>query len=243
MKVCRQGAKLLVMILLVACNQTVGDQTGVANPNRSSGSAEVSGSQSGSPGSRILITFLGDSLSAGLGVNEDEAFPMVVEGRLRDLGWNVEVVNAGISGDTTAGGVSRLSWILRQGPQVVVVELGANDGLRGMSVQMTEANLRQMISSAKEAEARVLLVGMKIPPNYGSEYAQHFEGIFPSLADELAVPLVPFLLEGVAAEPALNQADGIHPNAAGHLRVADTVMPYLESILRDLEVSRPSPDS
>lgn len=191
----------------------------------------------------IRIVFLGDSLSAGMGVNEDEAFPAVVEGHLRDRGWNVQVLNAGISGDTTAGGVSRLEWILRQDPQIVVVELGANDGLRGMSVQMTQSNLKTMISKTQEAGIRVLLAGMMVPPNYGADYSERFNDVFPELAEDLEVPLVPFLLEGVAAEPDLNLNDGIHPNPAGHQRVAQTVLPYLETILKDLEASDPSPDA
>jgi acyl-CoA thioesterase-1 len=238
-----QGAKLLLVVLLVACGPPVGDPSGAPNRGRSGETIEVSETRSDDLGDRILIAFLGDSLSAGLGVDEDEAFPKVVEGRLRELGWNVEVINAGVSGDTTAGGTNRVVWLLRQRPHVVVVELGANDGLRGMSIEMTESNLRRMVSTATEAGSRVLLVGMKVPPNYGSDYAQRFEAIFPSLAGELGVSLVPFLLEGVAAEPELNQADGIHPNAAGHRRVAETVEPYLEAILKGLEVSGSPPGS
>ena len=158
-------------------------------------------------------------------------------------GWEVEVLNAGVSGDTTAGGVSRLTWLLRQEPRILVVELGANDGLRGMSVEMTEANLRAMISTAQEEGVSVLLAGMMVPPNYGPDYAHRFQRIFPKLAEELGVPLIPFLLEGVAAEPELNLSDGIHPNAAGHRRVADTVVPYLEAMLSELELSGSPPDS
>jgi acyl-CoA thioesterase-1 len=192
-------------------------------------------------GGSVLIAFLGDSLSAGMGVEEDEAFPMILQERLRELGWSVEVLNAGVSGDTTAGGVSRLNWILSQDPQIVVVELGANDGLRGMSVDKTEANLRQMIVRAEEAGARVLLAGMMVPPNYGAEYAERFNAVFPSLAAELDVELVPFLLSSVAAVPELNLADGIHPNPAGHLRVAETVLPHLDAMLEDLAVSDSPP--
>ena len=234
MKVRRQGSNLLVIALLMACNQPGGGPSGATSSSRFEERSELTEDQADILGNPIAITFLGDSLSAGLGVDEDEAFPVIVERRLQELGWNVEVTNAGVSGDTTAGGVSRLSWILKQEPQIVVVELGANDALRGLSVQMTQENLGRMISSLKEAGVRVLLVGMMVPPNYGSEYAERFNGVFPSLSDELGVPLVPFLLEGVAAEPELNQADGIHPNAAGHRRVAETVLPFLEAILKDL---------
>ena len=243
MKVRRQGSNLLVIALLMACNQPGGGPSGATSSSQFEERSELTEDQADILGNRIAITFLGDSLSAGLGVDEDEAFPMIVERRLRELEWNVEVTNAGVSGDTTAGGVSRLGWILRQDPQIVVLELGANDGLRGMSVQMTQENLRRMISTTQEAGVRVLLAGMMVPPNYGSEYAALFNGVFPSLAEELGVPLVPFLLEGVAAEPELNLADGIHPNSAGHRRVAETLVPYLETILRDLAVKDSSPAS
>jgi len=231
------------MTLLLACNGPAGDPPGANGTSRSEKRSVVSESPVDDAEESIRIVFLGDSLSAGMGVNENEAFPAVVEGHLRDRGWDVQVFNAGISGDTTAGGVSRLDWILSQNPQIVVVELGANDGLRGMSVQMTEANLRAMISKTQQAGIRVLLAGMMVPPNYGADYSERFNDVFPGLAEELEVPLVPFLLEGVAAEPDLNLIDGIHPNPEGHQRVAETVLPYLETILKDLKASDSSPDA
>lgn len=232
----------MILTLLLACTEPVEEPASVEGSGQPKSSPEAQESASLDSEDRVLIAFLGNSLSAGMGVEGDEAFPMILQERLRELGWSVEVLNAGVSGDTTAGGVSRLKWILRQDPQIVVVELGANDGLRGMSVEKTEANLRQMIIGAEEAGAQVLLAGMMVPPNYGAEYAERFNAVFPSLAAELDVNLVPFLLSGVAAVPELNLADGIHPNPAGHLRVAETVLPYLESMLRDLEVSDPLPD-
>lgn len=188
-------------------------------------------------GEQPLVVYLGDSLAAGLGLAEDEAFPAVVEQMLHREGIRVRTVNAGVSGDTTAGGLSRLGWLLRQSPQVVVVELGANDGLRGLEPEMTEENLRQIVQQSRAAGARVLLVGMKVPPNYGGEYAERFEQIYPRLASELGVAFMPFLLEGVAGDPALNLGDGIHPNAAGQGRVAAEILPYLRAILNDLEAS------
>jgi acyl-CoA thioesterase-1 len=152
---------------------------------------------------------------------------------LVDRGVPVRIVNAGVSGDTTAGGVSRLDWLLRQAPDVVVVELGANDGLRGLPLEMSERNLREIVTRCLDAGAKVLLVGMKIPPNYGPVYTRGFEKIFPKLADELDVPLMPFLLEGVAADPNLNLPDGIHPNAEGQRRVAESFLPYLEPLVRE----------
>jgi len=179
-----------------------------------------------------LVIFLGDSLTAGYGLAEEQAFPSLVENALVARGLPVRIVNAGVSGDTTAGGVSRLDWLLRQSPDVVVVELGANDGLRGLPLEMSERNLREIVTRCLDAGARVLLVGMKLPPNYGPAYTSGFEKIFPRLADELDVPLMPFLLENVAADPKLNLPDGIHPNAEGQRRVADNVLPYLEPLIR-----------
>jgi acyl-CoA thioesterase-1 len=180
---------------------------------------------------RPLIIFLGDSLTAGLGLSEEQAFPALVSAQLEERGIPARFVNAGISGDTTAGGISRLDWLLTQRPEVVVVALGANDGLRGLSLAETESNLDAILRRCLGSGARVLLVGMKIPPSYGDDYARGFEAIFGRLASRHGVPLMPFLLEGVAAVPDLNQPDGIHPNAEGHRRVATHVTPYLAAML------------
>jgi len=180
---------------------------------------------------RPRVVFLGDSLTAGYGLAEDDAYPALIEAALAAEGRPVRVVNAGVSGDTSAGGLSRLDWVLRLEPDVVVVELGPNDGLRGLPLDATEANLRRIVERIEAAGARVLLVGLLIPPNYGPDYAGRFAAIYPRLAAELDVPLVPFLLEGVGGEPDLNLADGIHPNAAGHRRLADNVLPHLRPLL------------
>jgi acyl-CoA thioesterase I len=180
-----------------------------------------------------LVVFLGDSLTAGLGVAEEQAFPALVRERLVEEGVPVRVVNAGVSGDTSAGGVRRLEWVLRQKPDVVVVGLGANDGLRGVSLASTEANLEDIVRRGKEGGARVVLLGMKIPPNYGPEYGAGFEAIYPRVARKLEVPLVPFLLEGVGGEADLNLGDGIHPNAEGHRRVAENVLPLVREALAE----------
>ena len=184
------------------------------------------------PETEPLVVFLGDSLTAGLGLSETEAFPALVGGLLRDHDLKIRIVNAGISGDTTAGGLGRLGWLLRQEPTVLVVGLGANDGLRGLPLDATEENLRRIVSGARSAGARVLLLGMKIPPSYGRDYAEGFAAVYPAIATDLEVALVPFLLEGVAADPVLNQGDGIHPNAAGHRRMAELVAPHLEGLLQ-----------
>ena len=180
-----------------------------------------------------LVIFLGNSLTAGYGLSEEQAFPARVGEQLEAVDLPVRIVNAGISGDTTAGGASRLDWLLAQEPDVMVVELGANDGLRGLSLEETEANLDDIVRRCLEAGASVLLVGMKIPPSYGPEYAGGFEGLFVLLAGRHEVAFLPFLLDGVAADPELNQVDGIHPNAEGQRRVAANLTPYLISLLRE----------
>jgi acyl-CoA thioesterase I len=179
-----------------------------------------------------VIVALGDSLTAGLGVARDEAYPALLEARLRQAGFAYRVVNAGVSGDTSAGGLRRLDWVLRSRPEVVIVALGANDGLRGQPVGTLRDNLTAIVSRLRAAGARVLLVGMRLPPNYGEAYASEFAGAFRSVAQATSVTFLPFLLAGVAGDPALNQADGIHPNAAGHRIVADHVWPALRPLLR-----------
>ncbi len=182
-----------------------------------------------------LVVFLGDSLTAGYGLDEELAFPAVLGELLAAEGRPIRVVNAGVSGDTSAGGLSRLGWLLRQQPDVVMVSLGANDGLRALDVEMTERNLRQIVEAVRGAGARVLLAGMLVPPNYGPDYAEQFSAVFPRLAEELGVDLVPFLLDGVAVVPELNQSDGIHPTAEGQRRVAAVVLPYLKNVLDEAD--------
>jgi len=179
-----------------------------------------------------VIVALGDSLTAGLGVANDEAYPALLEARLRRAGFAYRVVNAGVSGDTTAGGRRRLDWVLRSRPEVVIVALGANDGLRGQPVAAVRDNLTAIVTRLREAGTRVLLVGMRLPPNYGEAYATEFAEAFRAVARGTSVAFMPFLLAGVAGDPSLNQADGIHPNAAGHRIVAEHVWPSLQPLLR-----------
>lgn len=205
-------------------------------PTRSAVQATDSGAAASPPivssqTSPPLVLFLGDSLTAGYGLEEGQAYPALVAAELEKTGRRVRVVNAGVSGDTTAGGLARLDWLLRQKPRVAVVALGANDGLRGLALEATENNLRQILLRLQAAGVQPLLAGMLIPPNYGPDYAAKFAGLFPKLSQELRVPLIPFLLEGVAAEPELNQADGIHPTAQGQVIVARTVLSHLEPLL------------
>lgn len=178
-----------------------------------------------------MVVFLGDSLTAGYGLPEDQAYPAILDRRLDSKGTPVRVLNAGVSGDTTAGGLSRLDWLLKQKPDVLVVALGGNDGLRGLDLAQSEKNLREIVRRGKESGARVLLLGMMIPPNYGRDYTESFRNMYPEIADEFDVPLLPFLLEGVGGIADLNQADGIHPTAKGQEIVADNVEPYLVEIV------------
>jgi acyl-CoA thioesterase-1 len=182
----------------------------------------------------LRVVVFGDSLSAGFGVDKSQAFPALLEERARAEGWSVEVINAGVSGDTSAGGLRRIDWTLRGSVDVLILELGANDGLRGIATEATEANLQAIIdrTRAKFGQAHILVAGMKLPPNLGREYVRAFEAIFPRLAETNDLDLIPFLLEGVATRPELNLADGIHPNKTGHQRIAETVWPYLERALK-----------
>ena len=178
-----------------------------------------------------VIVALGDSLTAGWGVAPDEAYPARLEMRLRREGYTYRVINAGVSGDTTAGGLRRVDWVLHASPEIVIVALGANDGLRGQSPQAMRANLEAIVRRLQAAGARVLLAGMRVPPNYGAEYTTQFQAVFPAVAWSAKVALMPFLLDGVAADPRLNQPDGIHPTAAGHQVIADRLWPYLRPLL------------
>ena len=179
-----------------------------------------------------VIVALGDSLTAGYGVAAHEAYPALLEAILRREGYRHRVVNAGVTGDTTAGGLRRVDWVLRAHPDVAIVALGGNDGLRGLSLAAMRENLERIVRRLREGGARVLLAGMRVPPNYGADYAQGFAAAFPAVARRTGATLMPFLLDGVAAQPALNQADGIHPNAAGHRVMADRLWPYLKPLLR-----------
>jgi acyl-CoA thioesterase-1 len=185
-----------------------------------------------------VVAFLGDSLTAGLGLPADQSFPAQVELRMSAAGTPIRVLNAGVSGDTSAGGLRRLGWILAQHPDVVVVGLGANDALRAQPLDEIERNLRAIVTRARAAGAQVVLLGMKIPPNYGPDYAGGFAALYPRIARDLKVPLVPFLLEGVGGIAQLNQADGIHPTAEGQQRVAANIVPVLRSVVAGLPKGR-----
>ncbi len=181
------------------------------------------------------VLFFGNSLTAGYGLDPSEAFSSIIQQRLDSMGLSYQVVNAGLSGETTASGNTRLDWVLEQQPiDVFVLELGANDGLRGISTEETQRNLNAMIDKVQEIypEAEIILSGMMVPPNMGAKYAADFQKIFPEVANNQEVALIPFLLEDVAGEPELNLPDGIHPTAEGHQIVANTVWEVLYPILK-----------
>ncbi len=178
----------------------------------------------------VIVAF-GDSLTAGRGVLPEQAYPAQLQAELDRLGYPYRVVNAGVSGDTTSGGVARVDTVLRHDPEIVILELGANDGLRGMPIDQMEANLAAIIERLQAEEVTVILAGMEIPPNYGPEYTQAFREVFPRLAARYDLPLIPFFLDGVGGKPELNQADGIHPTAEGYQYVVRNVMAVLEPLL------------
>lgn len=177
------------------------------------------------------LAFLGDSLTAGYGVETMEAYPALIDAKLKAKGMDWKVINAGVSGDTTAGGLRRLDWVFRQKVDVLFLCLGANDGMRGVPVVEAERNLRAIVDRAKARGAVVVLAGIQIPENYGADYRRQFGAIFPRLAKTQRLAYLPFLLEGVAMRPELNQADRIHPNAEGHKVMAETVWKVLEPVL------------
>lgn len=179
------------------------------------------------------LLFFGDSLTAGYGLDPDDAFPAVIQRKLEAAGKPWRVVNAGLSGETTAGGLRRLDWILRQRVDIFVLALGGNDGLRGIDPAASRANLDAMIQRvrARYPGAKIVLAGMQMPANLGADYTRQFAAMYPELARQKQITLIPFLLEGVGGVPELNQADGIHPTAAGHKIVAETVWRVLEPLL------------
>lgn len=180
-----------------------------------------------------VILFFGNSLTAGLGLDTTEAYPALIQNRIDSLGYDYEVVNAGLSGDTSASGKNRIDWVMKQNVDVFVLELGANDGLRGIPLEETRKNLQDIINTVKtkNPSTEIILAGMQIPPNMGQDYTSKFRNIFPELAKENDIALIPFLLEGVAGNPDLNQNDGIHPTAEGYEIVRENVWAVLEVVL------------
>jgi acyl-CoA thioesterase-1 len=218
---------VVVSLLVVGCSRAERDEVVAPPPGRSAPPAVEVHTAQGKP----RVVFLGDSLTAGYGLPKEQSVPSLVQKRLNAEGYDYEAVNHGVSGDTSAGGVSRLDWALTGDVRVLVIELGANDGLRGLPVETTKANLSDIIARAKARGVTVLLTGMEAPPNHGPAYTAQFRRTFADLAREHKVAFVPFYLEGVAGIPALNIADGIHPNAEGAAIVEKTVWKALQPLL------------
>jgi acyl-CoA thioesterase I len=187
------------------------------------------------PAPRIIL-FLGDSITAGYGLEPADAYPALIQAKMVAKRFNFKAINAGQSGDTSAGGLNRLDWLLRNRIDVMVLELGGNDGLRGLPTETTRKNLQAIIDRTKKKypEAKIILAGMKVPPNMGSDYGKQFNAIFPELAKQNQIPLIPFILEGVGGVRDLNLADGIHPTAKGQEIVANNVWKVLEPVLKSL---------
>ena len=179
----------------------------------------------------VKMVVLGDSLSAGLGLPAPAAFPPRLQKALKDKGIDVDMINAGVSGDTTSGGRDRLDWSVPEGTEAVILELGANDALRGIDPKVTHAALADILTRLKARKIAVLLCGMVAPPNYGADYSARFNAIYPDLAKTFQVPLYPFFLEGVATDAKLNQADGLHPTAAGIDVVVKNILPTVQAFL------------
>ena len=183
------------------------------------------------------LLFFGDSLTAGYGLDPAQAFPAIIQEKINARGWNFRVINAGLSGETTAGGLRRIDWVLQRPIAVLVLALGANDGLRGLPVGEAKRNLQAIIDRTKHKypQAKIVLAGMQVPTNLGQEYTTSFRTLFPDLAATNNALLIPFLLEDVAGVPALNLPDGIHPNPAGHHIIAENVWKVLEPLLQSLQ--------
>ncbi|MGI9176166.1 MAG: arylesterase [Rhodothermales bacterium] len=222
---------------------------GSSEPSGTSTSADEAGQTdtappppSGSTAPTILV--LGNSLAAGYGLDDpDQAFPGLIQQKIDSLGWDFRVVNAGVSGETTAGGLSRIDWLLRQEVDVLILELGGNDGLRGIATEATRENLQAIIDRTRDRypDVQVILAGMQIPPNLGQAYTTRFRDLYPALAEAADVHLIPFLLEGVGGVRRLNQGDGIHPTAEGQRIVAENVWKTLKPVLESIRREEPTP--
>ena len=190
------------------------------------------GAQTGKP---VRIVVLGDSLTAGLGLPAQSTFPVKLQSSLKNKGIDAEISNAGVSGDTSSGGRDRLDWSVPDGTDAVILELGANDALRGIDPKLTRDALEDILKRLKARNIAVLLCGMLAPPNYGADYAARFNAIYPELAKQYGVPLYPFFLDGVAAEATLNQADGMHPTAQGVDVIVSRILPSVEALLATIK--------
>ena len=233
--VCETAQKIIkfryffIALLLIGCGETTNQKDSSSSDENTDQSVTITESSA-----KKVIIFFGDSLTAGYQLDPEEAFPARIQEIVDSLGLKYTVINAGLSGETTSGGLNRINWILNQNADVFVLELGANDGLRGIPLNETRQNLQAMIDvvRTKNRNTEIVLAGMQIPPNLGQEYTQEFKEIFTELADENKVALIPFLLDGVAGNPELNLPDGIHPTPEGHRIVANNVWEVLEPIVK-----------
>lgn len=217
-----------LLLFLVNCKETPkSTETSIAAEAAAGDS--VNDTESGNK----VILFFGDSLTAGYGIELEEAFPALIQQRLDSLGMDYTVINSGLSGETTSGGLNRIKWVLNQKVDVFVLELGANDGLRGIPLDQTQSNLQAIIEEVKNKnpDTQIILAGMQIPPNMGPEYTTEFRQLFPELADKNDIPLIPFLLDGVAGIPEMNLEDGIHPTPEGHKIVTENVWNVLKEVV------------
>ena len=219
---------LLPLVFAIAVASCGGDQAKPARQGEPAAPAPSSPTAAAKP----RIVFLGDSLTAGLGLATDKSYPSLIAKRLKDRGLDYDVVNAGVSGDTSAGGLRRVDWSLDGDVRALIVALGGNDGLRGLSIADMKKNIAAILDHATARGIPVILAGMEAPPNFGDEYTKAFRSVYSDLAKEYSVTFIPFLLQGVAGDAALNQADGIHPNVRGAELVADIVWAELEPVLR-----------
>jgi acyl-CoA thioesterase I len=244
--------RILLVLVLCACAGGSGakapDSLRAGDGKRETGDGKTAttGAQGDAPASRLpspvarrTVLMIGTSLTAGLGLDPEEAYPALLQRKADSLGLHVEIVNAGLSGETSAGALRRMDWLLRGPADVVVIETGANDGLRGLDVDSTRANLRAIVAKVKAARpaARILLAQMEAPPNLGAKYTSAFHAMYQDVAKEASIELMPFLLQGVAGVTGLNQPDGVHPNEKGEQIVANNVWAALEPVLRQLDAT------
>jgi len=214
----------LCFSLALLCGYEYGSALAASTPSSSPPKTQV-------PAEHPRIVAFGNSLTAGLGVPPDQSYPAHLQRTLDAAGYAYRVVNAGVSGDTTAGGVRRVSWVLNSRPAIVILELGGNDGLRGLSLHETKANLERIVQQLQQASVTVVLAGMKLPPNYGQDYTAGFEALYQAIAQRYHLTRIPFFLDGVAGSSSLNQADGIHPTGEGYRLIVEKIFPALEPLL------------
>lgn len=221
----------LVFFVIFSCGETTSKKTENNPPKNNAAQNEPEVVTSGDK----VILFFGNSLTAGMGLDPQKAFPALIQQTLDSLGLEYTVVNAGLSGETTSAGKNRIDWVLKQNTDIFILELGANDGLRGIPLSETRNNLQEIIDTVrdKNPNTKIVLAGMQIPPNMGQEYTTEFKNIFPELAEKNDIHLIPFLLEDVGGVPELNQSDGIHPTSEGHELVARNVWEVLKNVVQE----------